>query len=197
MTGRVAPGRVAIVLAAGHATRFGGDKLAASLDGAPLLSHAIRAARAAPVERVIVVGRPGLDAGAWPGQPPVEVLEIASEALSQTLRAGIAAAQAAQGVFVFLGDMPRIPHALAARLADAIGPAYAALPRQGGRPGHPVLLSPRAFADIATLTGDEGAGRLLRRRDDVVFVDCADPAIHFDVDRPEDLAKAGGVIVSG
>lgn len=181
---------VAIVLAAGHATRFGSDKLSATLDGVPLLHHALRAARAAPVEEVVVVARPRLDVGCWEGIPPVRPLRLASDALSETLKAGIAQAGGADGAFVFLGDMPRIPHALATRLAAAIGPAYAAMPRHDGRPGHPVLLSARAFTDIATLSGDEGAGRLLRRRTDNAFVDCDDPAIHFDVDRPEDLARS-------
>lgn len=181
---------VAVILAAGLSTRFGGDKLSALLDGEPLLFHAIRAARAAPVASVIVVARPGLETGYWPGPPSVEVVRLESTALSDTLKAGIAAAGDASGAFVFLGDMPRIPHGLAARLVAVIGPAYAAMPRHEGKPGHPVLLSARAFADIAVLTGDEGAGRLLRRNGDVVFDDCPDPAILFDVDRPEDLKKA-------
>lgn len=185
-----APGLVAVVLAAGRATRFGSDKLSALLDGEPLVFHAIRAARAAPVNRVIVVARPGLDVGEWPDGPPLEVVRLDSDALSDTLKAGIAAAGDASGAFIFLGDMPRLPHDLAGRLAGAIGSAYAAMPRHQGKPGHPVLLSARAFADIPALTGDEGAGRLLRRRGDVVFDECPDPAIHFDVDRPEDLKKA-------
>ena len=180
---------VALVLAAGSATRFGSDKLSAVLDGEPLLFHAIRAARAAPVSRVIVVARPGLGTGTWQGTPPVDVLRIASSALSDSLKAGIAAAHGADGAFVFLGDMPRVPHDEAARLAGLIGDNYAALPRHQGRPGHPVLLSARAFTDMAALGGDEGAGRLLRRRDDVVFDDCTDSAIHLDVDRPEDLGR--------
>ncbi|MYL98676.1 NTP transferase domain-containing protein [Novosphingobium sp. FGD1] len=181
---------VSIVLAAGRATRFGSDKLRAVLGGEPLLFHAIRAARAAPVARVIVVTRPGLAVGEWDGAPPVETVSLESAALSDTLKAGIAAAGGASGAFVFLGDMPRVPHGVAARLAACLGPAYAAMPCHGGRPGHPVLLSACAFQDIAGLTGDEGAGRLLRRRDDVVLDPCADPAIHFDVDRPEDLRRA-------
>ena len=177
----------ALVLAAGRASRFGSDKLSALLDGEPLLFHAIRAARAAPVSRVIVVTKPGLDIGAWPGEPVVEVLRIDSAALSQSLQAGIAAADGAEGVFVFLGDMPRVPHGVAARLAATIGDAIAALPRCEGRPGHPALLSVRLFPEIAALSGDEGAGRLLRSRDDVVFCEVDDPTILLDVDRPEDL----------
>ena len=181
---------VALVLAAGLATRFGGDKLSAPLGGEPLLFHAIRAARAAPVDRVIVITRPGVETGEWPGSPRVETLALESRSLSETLRAGIAAEASADGAFVFLGDMPRIPPELAGQLAGTIGSAYAALPCRHGTPGHPVLLSRAAFPAIARLAGDEGAGRLLRGRDDVVRVEWDSPAIHFDVDRPSDLARA-------
>ena len=178
----------ALVLAAGTSRRFGGDKLSAPLDGEPLLFHAIRAARAAPVSRVLVVARDGLDCGTWPENPPVEVLRIASEALSESLKAGIAALHEAEGTFVFLGDMPRVPHDMAARLAAGIEGGIAALPRRNGKPGHPVLLSSRLYPEIARLTGDEGAGRLLRGRGDVVFIETGDPAIHLDIDCPQDLA---------
>lgn len=180
---------VAVVLAAGHATRFGGDKLSAPLGGEPLLFHAIRAARAAPVTRVIVVARPGLETGKWPDKPAIDVIRLDSTALSESLKTGIAAAGGADGAFIFLGDMPAVPHGEAAQLAELLGSSYAALPRHDGRRGHPVLISAKAFPDIAALTGDEGAGRLLLARDDVVFDDCPDPAIHFDVDRPEDLGR--------
>lgn len=186
----LAPRRIAIVLAAGSARRFGSDKLSAPLRGEPLLFHAIRAARAAPVERVIVVARPGLATGMWDGAPPVETVRIDSPALSDSLKTGIAAAHGVDGAFVFLGDMPHVPHGVAGRLAAVIGDGYAALPCKEGRPGHPVMLSGRAFPDIAVLTGDEGAGRLLRTRDDVVFDESTDSGIHFDVDRPEDLEGA-------
>lgn len=188
---------VALVLAAGSATRFGGDKLSALLDGEPLLFHAIRAARAAPVARVIVVARPGLDVGSWDGTPPVEVRRLVSTALSDTLKEGIAAATDADGAYVFLGDMPRVPHEEAERLLLLLGGNYAAMPRFGGRPGHPALLSSRAFPDIAALSGDEGAGRLLRSRKDVAFDECTDPGIHFDVDRPEDLGQSASRDRSG
>lgn len=177
----------ALVLAAGHSSRFGSDKLSALLDGEPLLFHAIRTARAAPVSRVIVVARPGLDLGEWPGEPPVAALRIDSAALSQSLKAGIAAAAGADGVFVFLGDMPRVPHGEAARLAAIIGNNIAALPRYRGSPGHPALLCARLFPQIAGLEGDEGAGRLLRSREEVVFDEVDDPAVLLDVDRAEDL----------
>ncbi len=179
----------AIVLAAGAGTRFGGDKLSAQFRGEPLLAHAIRAARAAPVDSVVVVCAPQLALGDWPGLPPVAALPVASNELSASLKAGIAAVADADGAFVFLGDMPLIPHGLAAELAAALGDNFAAVARFGSACGHPVLLSRRAFAEIAGLTGDEGAGRLLGGRADVAFVASPDKGVLLDVDRAEDIAR--------
>ncbi len=180
---------VSVVLAAGSATRFGGDKLTAPFRGQPLLHHAIRAARAAPVERVLVVCPPSLDIGAWDASPPVETVEIDSDALSASLKAGIAAARDADGAFVFLGDMPLIPHGVAGRLADILGDRFAGVPRHGEANGHPVLFSARAFQALMRLEGDQGGGALLKTRDDIAFLDVADDAIALDVDRTEDLAR--------
>ena len=184
--------RAAIVLAAGAARRFGSDKLSADFLGMPLVHHAIRAARGAPVERVFVVAHPALDTGCWNGAPPVETVRITSAALSGSLRAGLAAARDMDAAFVFLGDMPLVPHAVAARLADRLGRGYAAMPRYGGMPGHPVLLARRAFADVERLQGDAGAGKLLRSREDVIYDDCSDSHVLADVDRPADLARLAG-----
>lgn len=184
---------VSLVLAAGAGRRFGGNKLVAEFRGTPLLTHAIRAARAAPVDRVIVVAAPWIttgigNAGDGPGLPEVDVLRLESAELSASLKAGVAAAGEVDGLFVFLGDMPLIPHGLAARLAAALGQGYAAVPAFKGQMGHPVLLSVRALSDIEGLAGDAGAGRLLRARNDVVIVEVDDPSVLFDIDRPEDLS---------
>ncbi len=179
----------AIVLAAGAGSRFGGNKLSAPFKGEPLIAHAIRAARAAPVERVIVVCPASLDIGDWPGSPQVEPLRIASPELSASLKAGILAAAGSDGAFVYLGDMPLVPGSIASQLAASLASNYAALPRWQGKAGHPVLLSARAFPDIAQLQGDEGAGRLLKARKDIAFVDCPDEGITLDIDRAEDIAR--------
>lgn len=180
---------VAIVLAAGAGTRFGGNKLSAQFRGEPLIVHAIRAARAAPVARVIVVCPPGLDIGEWPGMPEVETLRITSSEMSASLKAGIAAAAGTDAAFVFLGDMPLVPHQLAGELSAALAGNFAAVPCWQGRKGHPVLLSAAAFAEIDRLSGDEGAGRLLKARKDVAFLDTTEEGVVLDIDRAEDIAR--------
>lgn len=177
----------ALVLGAGAGSRFGGGKLTAAFRGEPLLVHALRAACAAPVERVLLVSPPDL-AVPLPDSR-IEVLPVVSDALSTSLKVGVAALGDVNGVFVFLGDMPLIPHGIAAELALILPGHYAAQPRCGGKPGHPVLLSAQALQDITGLSGDEGAGRLLRPRSDIAFLDSAEEGVLWDVDRVEDLAR--------
>lgn len=182
---------VAIVLAAGRGERFGqgerleGGKLAALLAGRPLLDHAVDAALAAPAAEVIVVGRPGTRISA---EPRVRFVALASASLSDSLRAGLDAAGDAAGAFIFLGDMPLVPPNMAARLAEVLGEAPAALPEWRGRPGHPVLLARSAFVLADGLVGDEGLGRALRGLVGVVRLPAEDEGVVVDVDRPEDLA---------
>jgi molybdenum cofactor cytidylyltransferase len=177
----------AIVLAAGKGSRFGGGKLAAELDGLPLLDHALQAALASPAQRVIVVSHPGTH---LPADPRFSLVALESAALSDSLRAGLAAAGAVDAAYIFLGDMPLVPHNTAVRLRAAIGDALAALPEWRGKPGHPVLLTRRGFALADSLVGDEGLGRALRGRDDVVRMPVEDEGVIIDIDRPEDLAAA-------
>jgi molybdenum cofactor cytidylyltransferase len=189
------PGFHAIVLAAGAGRRFGGRKLLAPWRGAPLIQAAVQSACSAPVETVTVVL--GADAAAVRSAVErrdrscpvvfVEALEWSS-GLSASLRAGVAALPAgAQAVYVFLGDMPCIPASILAPLAAAVlAGAPAAAPIHQGRRGHPVLLSRALLDQIDTLTGDEGARRLLDGVR-VAEIPHASDAVLFDVDGPDAL----------
>ncbi|MDB5723880.1 MAG: nucleotidyltransferase family protein [Novosphingobium sp.] len=180
---------MAIVLAAGLGERFGGGKLAAGLAGRRLLDHAVAVALASPAAEVIVVARPGTEV---PADPRIRLVTLASAALSDSLRVGLAAAKGvngeAAGALIFLGDMPLVPRDMGARLIAAIGEAPAALPEWRGKPGHPVLLARSAFTLAHSLAGDEGLGRALRGLAGVVRLQTEDEGVVLDVDRAEDLA---------
>jgi molybdenum cofactor cytidylyltransferase len=181
-----------IVLAAGAGSRFGGDKLRAPWGEGRLIDASLAATRAAPMAGVVVVTRPGdrlVEAS------DVLVVEAADwvEGMAASLRAGIAALpRDAAGVFLFLGDMPRVPHALLPMLAEALeAGAQAAAPTFAGRMGHPVAFSAALFSELLALAGDRGARSVLDRLGDrLVLVPAPDDGVLYDIDRPADLPVA-------
>lgn len=185
----------AIVLAAGSARRFGGGKLLATFAGRPLLHGALAAARAAPVASVVVVtGADGeaVAACARAFDPTARLVHAPdhAEGMAASLRAGVAALPPeVQAAFVFLGDMPRVPHAVLAPLAWAVAQgAPAAAPTFGGRRGNPVVLSRVLFGQVRDLAGDVGARPILQRLGDrLALVEAPDDGVLFDVDAPGDL----------
>jgi molybdenum cofactor cytidylyltransferase len=190
----------ALVLAGGAGRRFGGGKLLAPWGEGRLIDAALAAAFAAPVRAVTVVT--GADAGvASAARRFAERTGVAgrlrttyaadhAEGMAATLRAGLRSLPAdAQGVFVFLGDMPRIPVDVLPRLAAAVAAgARAAAPMFQGRRGHPVLFAASLFAALAGLAGDEGGRTILQTLGaDLAPVEAPDDGVLFDVDRPDDL----------
>ena len=188
-----------LVLAAGAGSRFGGGKLMAGWRGRPMIDAALAAAYAAPVEGVTLVA--GADpsvieaARAFAGERPLTLIvaEDWRRGLSASLKAGIASLpEETRGVLVFLGDMPRVPHAVLAPLAQALmDGAPAAVPMFGGETGHPAALSVGLFGEILKLEGDRGARGLLERLGPALArIEAPDNGVLFDVDRPFDLYQS-------
>jgi molybdenum cofactor cytidylyltransferase len=185
----------AIILAAGQGTRFGAEpKLLAQLAGKPLIRHVAEAALASKARPIVaVVGHRREEvAGALPaGVATVENPRFAA-GLSTSLKAGFAALdQTAEAAVVLLGDMPQVTPALINGLIDAwteAGRPAAVVPTYDGRRGNPVLLSAVLAPEIAALSGDTGAGALLRARHDVHEFAVTAASILADVDTPEALA---------
>jgi molybdopterin-guanine dinucleotide biosynthesis protein A len=117
----------AIVLAGGRASRFGGDKLAAPLDGIPVLEHALRAV-AQVADPVVVVVSPDAPLPSVPALAGVEVVPARDLVARQGPLAGLAGGLAALAawaapkgegaepdiVLLVAGDMPTLdPRVLA------------------------------------------------------------------------------------
>jgi molybdenum cofactor cytidylyltransferase len=190
----------ALVLAAGAGSRFGGAKLTAPWRGGRLIDGALAAAFAAPVGRVMVVtgADPAVaacalafaDAQSQAARLALVHADRHADGLSASLKAGLAAVSPeAVAAFVFLGDMPSVPQAIARRLADAMtGGVIAAAPAHAGRRGHPALIGRALFSRLAALEGDAGAGRILDGLGErLVLVETDDAGVLYDVDRKADL----------
>lgn len=187
----------AIVLAAGSARRFGGGKLLASYRGAPLLHGALAAARAAPVSRIVVVtgaDRAAVEACVRAFDPGVTVVHAADHAagMSASLRAGLEALpDGIEAAFIFLGDMPRTPHAILRPMAEAVvAGAPAAAPVYAGRRGNPVVLSRALFPEVSQLEGDVGARPVLEALGPrLARIEAPDDGVLFDVDERHHLGS--------
>jgi CTP:molybdopterin cytidylyltransferase MocA len=187
-----------VVLAAGGATRFGGPKQLADLDGHPLLEHAIRSIAAVPaIERIVVVLGARADeirARVDFGPAEVVVCEDWASGQSASLKAAIAAIAGAEAAVITLGDMPRVTAQVIARFADLAaehGADARARAVYDGVPGHPVVLGRGHFAAVAAIEGDVGARDLLRSIG-VHRIECAHLSSAVDIDTPEDLRALQG-----
>jgi molybdenum cofactor cytidylyltransferase len=182
-----------IVLAAGHSTRMGENKLLLQVDGESLVRHAARAALEGGLEPVLVVlghqaGRVGAELAGLPCSAVVNPRH--ARGMNTSLDAGVAALPAdAAAAVVLLADMPLVTAAMVRVLVEhhrATGAALVAS-RYGGSPAPPVLYG-RPL--LEALRGGEGDGRgrevVRRHQREAAWVDW--PADRLaDVDEPADL----------
>ena len=188
---------VAILLAAGSASRFGSDKLLHALPhDVPIAIQAARHLGAVFENNVFVVIRPeATELSYLFRKEGCEVVpcERAAEGMGASLACGVRAAHAAgraDGYIVALGDMPFIRSSSIAAVRDALidGAALAA-PYFRARRGHPVAFAGRFRGELERLEGDEGAKDLLARHAaELVKIPVGDPGVVRDIDTPGDLA---------
>nr|WP_255630882.1 nucleotidyltransferase family protein [Novosphingobium sp. FKTRR1] len=176
-------------MAAGKASRFGADKLAAQLIDRPVARHAADMLAALPfVHRFAIVREQTPPPPApLPGYTCLP-LDPPDAPQSRSLATGVAAARrvGAQAVLVALADMPLVPASHIAALVSAFDGDRIASRDTAGTPMPPALFGARHFAALEVLLGDRGAGALLR---DAPFVTLP-PGAEHDIDTPDDLARA-------
>jgi molybdenum cofactor cytidylyltransferase len=189
---------VGVLLAAGSGSRFGGDKLLATLaDGRPLASAAL-AALAAAADAVIAVVRPGdaaLQALFIESRALVVACPEAAEGIGASLGCGVREVEQrfpdARGAIIALADMPWISPSTVARIAAALRRgAVLAAPTHRGTRGHPVAIGAGYFAELRLLSGDEGAKKLLAAHSaEIELIGVDDPGVLRDVDTAADLGS--------
>lgn len=198
-----APGGVhAILLAAGRSSRMGGpNKLLARFHGEPLVRRMAEGALASEVAGVtVVVGHQadrvrtaldGLDLS-FAANPDY------ASGLASSLKAGIAAVpDHAAGALILLADMPQIEAADLDRLIDAFrrgGSRAIVRATHDGKRGNPVILPRTVFGELAHIEGDTGARHVIEAGlAEVIDVELGRSA-SLDVDTPDAMAEAGGVL---
>lgn len=189
----------AIVPAAGQSHRMGQPKLLLTWRGRTVIEHTLNAWREGGVDQTCVVVRPedealvqvARSAGAEvivPTLTPPQMkdsIRIALDHIAQRFQ------PTEQDVWLLApADMPwlssaTIRHLLASHLPTA---PRILVPVKNQQRGHPVLFPWSLASDVAKLQEQEGVNQLLKSHGwTAVPVD--DPAIHGDLDTPEDYAR--------
>ncbi len=187
----------AVVLAAGPGRRFGGGKLAAELQGEPILWHVCAAVVDAIGAGLLWHGWVVVAADDRAARLQVEraglvpVVNPKPEAgIARSIRAGLDTAEAQptlEAILLLLGDQPLVRVETMRRLIEAWrdGAGPVVRPRYGDEPdtpGHPVLLDRLVWPLCRQVTGDRGLAGILPQ---AALIDVA--GANPDIDTPADL----------
>jgi len=183
---------VAVVLAAGHSSRFDGTKLTRDLGGKPLLHYSLTAARAAFPGNVLLVAGHEAEAiiessGGLANR--VVVNPDYSAGQGSSIAVGVRACRNdADAVVIILGDQPLVTAEILERIAAdwTGGDKHIVASDYGDSLGPPVLFGKGAFDQLCGLDGDQGARSVIRSGEfDVATIPVGRTG--FDVDTPQDL----------
>lgn len=180
-----------VVLAAGSARRFGGNKLTAAVEGVALIRRALSAVPAERFSRVAVVTQ-------YP-----EIRELTKEfsftpvrndapeaGVSRSIALGLAALGNCPGALFLVADQPLLRR----ESVDALVTLWQEKPDgiaalgHGGVRGNPCFFPARLFPELRALQGDRGGAAVIRRHEDLLTLLEVDPRELQDADTPEALA---------
>jgi len=189
----------AVVLAAGRATRMGGQKLLLPLGARPMVQWAVDAALGSKAAKtIVVVGHEAEAVTEVLTDRPVTVVVNPDYAagMSTSLQVGVRATGEACDAAVFLlADQPFVTSALLDRLIDRFAETKKGVvrPLAGDRPTNPVLMSAALFPEILAQRGDVGGREIVERHSGEVYVvPVDDPRLVLDIDSVADYEAARG-----
>jgi molybdenum cofactor cytidylyltransferase len=150
----------AVVLAAGSSSRLGSPKQLVRLGDENLLERAVRVAREAGCEPVVVVlgaSAEVIRSQSVLGDAQVVVNEGWASGMGGSIGVGVGALQGVDGCVVMTCDMPAITaeHLRLLTGGEVTASSYA------GRKGVPAFFPTAMFGELMELRGDVGARRLL------------------------------------
>ncbi|MEM3852190.1 MAG: nucleotidyltransferase family protein [Methanomassiliicoccales archaeon] len=174
------------VMAAGKASRFGGNKQMADLCGKPLIAHSIASAVGSCANEVIVVSREDLPFSTG----RAEVIHCEG-LLSDSIRKAVEWSRGRScALLIHLGDQPFVSSAMLDRLISthSASPMEMACFVRESRPVNPAIFPSPLFGSLYDLRGDRGAQQLLAEKA-VMLLPESEMDLD-DIDTQEDLEEA-------
>lgn len=179
-----------VVLAAGNARRFGGNKLEARVDGQTMIRRALEAVPAG-LDTVVVTQYPEIEAMAAAFGFRAVRNDAPEQGLSRSVRLGLERLLDCEGVLFTVADQPRLRRESAEALVAlwAQNPGRIAAMAHGGVRGNPCIFPASLFPELLALTGDVGGSAVIRAHEGGVLLLETDAAELADVDTPAALKR--------
>lgn len=177
-------------MAAGNAARFGENKLAAMVNGKPLIEHALEAIPRESFSRVLVVTQhKNVEAAAKKFGFETLRNEHPERGQSETIRLGTAALSDCDALCFMVADQPMLKRKTVAQELEffrAHSENIVGLGHNGVR-GNPCLFPARFFPELLSLEGDVGGSAVIKRHlDDLLLFEALETELR-DVDTKEAL----------
>lgn len=191
-----------IVVGAGRGFRFEDTvpKLLQSLGSSTVFGTTLRHAIASHLRVVVVTTEPlaevarrsvaTRDVVVVPevGTAPAQTTGAPALGMGYSIAAGVSICSDSAGWLVLPADMPLVLPTTLRAVARGLAEHAVVYAQYRGRRGHPVGFSAELYPEMAALSGDEGARRLVARYP-AFAVDVEDPGVLIDVDTRADLDR--------
>ena len=120
----------------------------------------------------------------------------AARGMGASIATGVAERSGAPGWLILPGDMPLVQPASILAVAGALEEHAIAFAPYPGRRGHPGGFSAELYSQLVTLSGDEGARRIVARYP-AHGQEVDDRGVLVDIDTPAELAAARAAAAGG
>ena len=182
-----------IILAAGGSTRLGSPKQLLRCGGETLIRRAANAAIESSCDRVVVViGSRAEDVKRELEGLAVSIVENTEwqSGMSSSIRAGLSEVIDDDTVVIMLCDQPFVTAAVLDELIDTHNKTHKPIVASdyGDVRGVPALFSKELFGELASLTADEGARRIIAKHPEMVATIAFAEGV-IDVDTNEQLDR--------
>lgn len=181
-----------LVMAAGNASRYQSNKLAAKLDGKPLIQHALDAVPSHLFSDVVVVTQyPEIEALAQKYGFRTIINKHPDYGISHTISLGTQAMQDCSAILYMVSDQPMLENGSVERVVECWkeNPSSIVGAAHNGKRGNPCIFPQEFFGELLDLREDHGGNTVIRMHPERLLTVEVGKVELTDVDTPKALEE--------
>jgi molybdenum cofactor cytidylyltransferase len=178
-----------VVLAAGAGSRFGGNKLAASVNGNPIIEYILGSLPSRLFHRVVVVtASPSVIAASQRHGFELAFNDRPDLGVSRSIRMGLELMTDTDACMFCVADQPLLKRETLANMLDIYEPGTILMVSHDGQSGNPVIYPASLYGELESLDGEESGKTVACRYENLLrLYHLADAYQLMDIDTTEDL----------